>query len=399
MPLALLLSCSGPPSVAVPGDSEAVLDEGIEQVGGVEAEGPLFDPWTVHELTLTIDAEGIDALREAPTEWVSGELELRGQVFASVGVRLKGSASFQGIDHKPAWKIKLDEYVEGQRFEGLQRLTLNNEVWDPTMMAETMAYWTFRDNGSPGPRTGYAAVTLNGNYLGVYALLESMDDEFMDRSWPDSEGGLWEMTRNCDFSGDCSCFDVQETGSAYDAEGITRGCEAAAAGTLDAVKEAFDYDAVIAFLAVERGVNHPDSYSYNLNNFFVYHDPVEDRLSLSPWGADSTFIYAYPPSASNPNCEPLYRDVDGAYSVGWLGRFCEGDATCRADLHTKLLEVADWMEAEDLVGAMERNRDLLDEHAEREAAVNWTMDDREARIDCFLEWTAARPDELRAFVD
>ena len=392
----LALACTWETSLVLPGGVDSAVDEEVEAVPGL---GAVFDPWTVQPLLLELEEEAIQALREEPTSWVSGTLVFREQTFEEVGVRLKGSASFQEVDHKPAWKIKLGEYVDGQRLEGLERLTLNNEVWDPTMMAETMAYRSFRDNGSPAPLTGYAHVTLNGVELGVYALLESMDDDFVDRVWPGSDGGLWEMTRNCDFTGDCSCFDLQETGEAFDPAGITRGCEAVAVGTTEALKGAFDWDALIAFLAVERVVNHPDSYSYNLNNFFVHHDPLEDRLALSPWGADSTFIYAYPPSASNPNCEPLYRDVDEATSVGWLGRFCEEDPSCRADLHAKMVEVADWMEAVDLVGEMERNRDLLDPWAEDELAVNWTTEDREARVACFLEWTAQRPAEVRALAE
>ncbi len=391
---ALLSSCTAGNSLPVIGET-GDSDAGVESVPGSD---PVFDPHLVHEVTIVLEDEAVAALRAQPTVWVEGSLVFGGSAWEHVGVRLKGSASFQTVDQKPAWKIKLDEYVEGQRLHGLERLTMNNEVWDPTMMAETMAYWTFRANGSPAPRTGYAAVTLNDRYLGLYAILESMDDAFIDHTWPDSNGGLWEMTRNCDFTSDCSCFDLQETGDDFDEDGLVRGCEAVAEGTAEALMGAFDWEALIAFLAVERAVNHPDSYSFNLNNFFVYHDPAEDRLSLSPWGADSTFIYAYPPSAANPDCEPLYRDVDTSSSVGWLGSFCMSDEGCREDLGAAMLGVADWMESADLVDAMERNRDMLEDYPPLETSVNWTVEDRDARVACFLEWTAERPSEIRTWV-
>ena len=364
-----------------------------EPVGGPE--GFAYDRTVVHSLDLELPEAAISSLRASPTEWVEGTVTFAGQTWTEVALRIKGSASFQSIDGKPAWKIKFDEYVPGQRFWGLERLTLNNEVWDATMMAETMSYWTWRDNGSPAPRTSYASVRLNGELLGLYAVLESMDDEFVDHNWPGSEGGLWEMTRSCDFTGDCSCFDLQETGDAYDPDGIVRGCEAAAIGTVDALKEAFDWEALIAFLAVEISVNHPDSYSWNLNNFFVYHDPLTDRLSLSPWGADSTFVYVYPPSHPNPDCEAIYLDVLSAGPVGWLMKFCQSQPACLADLRAKVREVSAWMEDADLVGEMERTRDLLDPHAALETHVNWNLADRDANVGCFLDWTARRPDVLR----
>ena len=132
---------------------------------------------------------------------------------------------------------------------------------------------------------------------------------------------------------------------------------------------------------------------------FVYHDPPTDRLSLIPWGADSTFIYATPTSADNPDCQPLYMDVLTTSPVGWLGEFCEADPTCQAALYQKMAEVADWLEATDLVAQMETTRDRLDPYARLETSVNWSLDDREQRVACFLTWTAQRPDELRRWIE
>jgi len=374
-------------------------DEEPEQVGESAGAHPVFDKTVVHELHIDIDELGIQALRDAPTEWTDADLRVGDRTWEAIGIRIKGSASWQPVDEKPALKLKFDEYRPGQDFYGLQRLTLNNEVYDPTMMAETLSYQTFRRLGSPAPRTGYAAVWLADRYVGLYAVIESMDDDFMDHTWPDSNGGMWEMTRECDFTGDCTCFDLQETGGSYEPEGIDQGCAAVASEDFDAIQRAFDWDAVEAFLATETALNHPDSYTWNLNNFFVYHDPIEDELSLIPWGADSTFVYATPASTSNPDCDPLYTDVLEASPRGWLMGFCRSDSDCAEGLEARILAAADLIEEDDLVGQMAELRDQLDPWAERETWVNWTLDDREAWIDCFQRWTEQRPDELRAWVD
>lgn len=403
----LLLACTsalptprpdGAPPVAGDTEMDVELLPGTPDAGQEPDENAdiVFDPTTVHTITLTIPDAGVAALRADPTTQVNAALTFDELAFPSVGVRVKGSASFQSIDQKPALKIELDEYVPGARLHGLERLTLNNEVWDPTMMAETMAYATFRGVGAPAPRTGYASVTLNDRLLGVYTLLEPMDDHFVDHNWPDSEGGMWEMTVGCDFDSDCACFEPQTTGDQFDPDGVRVGCAAVASRDLDVLRATFDWDALLSFLAVQIAVNHPDSYSYNLNNYFVYQDPADQRLTLTPWGADSTFIYAYPVSTPNPDCVPLYLDVDATNPKGVLARICAADADCSAELDARIGEVADWMEAEDLVGQMSRTRDLLDPLAPLETWVNWTLDDRDARVACFLEWTGERPDDLRS---
>lgn len=384
-----------PDDTGEPDDSDDT-DLPPETVDGPEAFS--WDRDRVQQFAFTIDEAGINSLRTAPSEWVSGSLEYAGFTWDQVAFRLKGSSSFQAIDQKPAWKIKFGEYVEGGNFYGLERLTLNNEVWDATMMAENMAYWTWREQGNPAPLTSYASITLNGRLLGVYAILESMDDDFMDRMWPGSNGGLYEMTRNCDFTGDCSCFDLQETGPDFDPQGIKRGCEAVAEGTVEALAEAFDWDSLLTYLAVELSLNHPDSYSFNLNNFFVYHDPIGDRLYLSPWGADSTWTYFYPPSTpTTAGCDHSYGDVLDWSAAGWLMRFCRSDSTCRAELKARVTEIADWMEAADVVGQMEATRDLLDPYAGLETHVNWTVENRADWVACTLAWTKARPATLRAW--
>ena len=92
-------------------------------------------------------------------------------------------------------------------------------------------------------------------------------------------------------------------------------------------------------------------------------------------------------------------DVLEASPRGWLMGFCRSDSDCAEGLEARILAAADLIEEDDLVGQMAELRDQLDPWAERETWVNWTLDDREAWIDCFQRWTEQRPDELRAWVD
>jgi hypothetical protein len=267
------------------------------------------------------------------------------------------------------------------------------------MMAETLAYRSFRELGSPAPRTGYATVELNGQAMGLYTIVEALDKDFVRHRWPGSEGGLWEMTRNCDFAGACDCFDPKWMGDNFDATALTRACAGVAQGSNDALWEVFDHDAVLAFFAAEMVVNHPDSYTYNLNNWHMYHDPLEDRISLSPWGADSTFIYYYPPSGTHL-CEvwSVYDNfTDGI--VGDVTTFCRNDPTCWAEMATATHEAADRFEAMDLPAIVEQTRDLIGAHVHADPRIEWPAEYFDHKVDCLVPWTEARPDAVRAWVE
>lgn len=394
-----------PPRSSLEADTGSEADAGPPLVTEetVEAwESPLFSDTEVVQIEITLSDEAVAALREAPSTYVEGSVSSGGHTWGSVGVRLKGSASWQPIDQKCNWKLKFEDYSE-ERFYGQKRLTLNNNVWDSSAMAQDLAYRFFADAGVPSPRTGYAWVTLNGEDKGLYTILESMDGQFADREFPDSEGNLYETTYAvaCDFDGDGSCFERQATGdNEPDPDhALASALVATREGTSDAIREAFDWDRLIHFLAVERVINHPDSYSYNLNNFFVYHDPIEDRVSLIPWGADSTFVYTYPPNSEDYPCSAAsYRDVLTGGSVGALASFCEGDGECSAYLTDAMSEVADLLDTVDLAGRAEANRERLRPYVEADPYIIYSPENFENKVDCFVEWIHARPAELHAWL-
>jgi len=147
----------------------------------------LFDPAHVTEIDLDMTYEAQVALDADPDEYVEAQLtvtrddgETHGPLL--VGVRLKGSGSFRTMGNKAAFKVKLNEFVKGQKLLGLKALTLNNMVQDPTMLHELLAYDAFRAAGLAAPRTGFAYVRVGGSDYGVYLNLETPDDVWLEKT-------------------------------------------------------------------------------------------------------------------------------------------------------------------------------------------------------------------------
>ncbi len=391
----------GPDTSTGSGDTASEVPDTTEQVPESDGCTPdtIFSDQLVHHFGVELSDESVAALRADPYSYVMGAITFGERRLEPVGVRLKGNSSYQWIDEKPAWKFKIDESMDGCELCGLDRITLHNNVWDTSMMAETLAYRAFRDAGSAAPRTGYATAELNGEALGLYTIVEAIDERYVQHRWPGSQGGLWEMNRNCDFAGACDCFDLKWAGDDFDETALPRACQGVAQDTVDALWRVFDRDAVLAFLAMEVVVNHPDSYTYNLNNWHMYHDPVEDRISLSPWGADSTFIYYYPPSGTHP-CEVW--DVYDNFTDGIVGDVttgCRGDAACWAELSTATLEAAAVLEAMDMPALVEQTRDLIRDQVYADPRVTWPAEYFDHKVGCLVEWTEGRPQQVRDWLE
>ena len=79
-------------------------------------------------------------LRRNPRDYVRATIREGDQVYEEVGIHLKGAAgSFRPVDgDKPAFTLNFDKFVDRQKFHGLDKLSLNNSVQDPSYMTEAI---------------------------------------------------------------------------------------------------------------------------------------------------------------------------------------------------------------------------------------------------------------------
>lgn len=272
-------------------------DPGLE----TDPSAALFPEDEVLQIELWIPEDSASALASQPYENVVAALGFGGVWLEPVALHIKGVyGSLRNLEQKAAFKIDLDEYLPGQRLRGLEHLTLNNMVQDPSCVHETLAYELFRGADVPAPRTAYVALTLNGEYRGLYLNVESEDDQFLQRWFDDPNGNLYEGAYGPDVtSGSYGSLELDEQG----ADDVTdRSDLAALAALLDqAPSEALvpdlealtDLDRNLRMWAGEVMLSHWDGYFYYPNNYRIYHEPSTGQFTLIPWGTDQTFSSAY----------------------------------------------------------------------------------------------------------
>jgi spore coat protein CotH len=208
-----------------------------------------------------------------------------------VGVRNKGQTSFQPVSGKPGFSVKLNEFVPGQKLDGLKKLLLNNTVQDPTWCNETLTYETYRRAGIPAPRVAFAVVTLNGVPKGIYSIGEAVNAQFLARHYGDGmdQGNLYEGP--WDFSQPVENADlkdeVEENRSRDDLRALTalvlsppdQGFAARVAAKLD-------LDQFIRGYAVDAVTVAWDGYAYDAWNYYLYDHPGSGRFVFLPAGAN-----------------------------------------------------------------------------------------------------------------
>ncbi len=382
---------TGPPT----GDTSRA-DTGVERLPDVTAE--LFDDTVVHGIALSLTASDMNALSRDPYTYVPADLSLNGVTW-TVGVRLKGSSSFQTVWEKPNWKVDADRYVEGQRVHGVKKFNLHNNAWDPSHLAESLAFGLFREGDSPAPRVGWATVTVNGDLHGLHTLVEAPGDALIERWVDDATGNLYEAN-NCDFDVvGCGCFETEEFDEG-DHDALMALCDVARMGPETweaAAREILDWDRFLTFVATEIGTQHWDGYSYDDSNFRVFHQASTDRWFWIPWSTDLAFGWAGPRTWEDPSCD-TYGTDPRMYDMGVFAERCQQSETCEAELFEALLAFADRVEAFDHRSWIADRQRLLREDVRADPRDTWGEAWFDSQSACIMDLLDAQPDRLREFV-
>lgn len=159
--------------------------DGMQKTVAVGYEG-LFDQNVVHTIDIEMndwDSFIASATQEAFTEC---SVTIDGEKVSNVGIRGKGNTSLSSVatmgSQKYSFKIEFDQYVKGRSYRGLDKLSLNNLIYDATMMKDDLAYTLMGKMGVPSPLCSYAQITVNGEPWGLYLAVEGVEDGFMERN-------------------------------------------------------------------------------------------------------------------------------------------------------------------------------------------------------------------------
>jgi len=269
----------------------------------------MYDPDAVVEIHLGgISEEELDALEAEPDEYVKGTFELsvngvpKGPLLNDVGIRLKGgTGSARPVKTgKSGFKVRFDEFVKGQRFFEIRRLTLNNMIQDPSMVHETLTYEIFHALDLPASRSGYAFVTLNGDDYGLFLNLETLDEISLPQ-WFETTQHLYEADApGTDLKpGGAGVFEVDEGDDedVSDLEALIEAVNDEEGDWSENVSPFADLEQMTAQWAVERYVGHWDGYAglpnsidpaSRPNNYYLHSDEA-GIFQMMPWGTDQTW--------------------------------------------------------------------------------------------------------------
>ena len=267
----------------------------------------LFDDGTVQELRLSINERDLRELIERYLEniYVPADFQWRDQRVRNVGVRSRGLASRSAS--KPGLRIDFNRYSAGQTFLGLASLVLDNLVTDPALVRERVSMALFKRLRQPASRESFTRLYINSVYQGIYAIVEPVDGEFLQRAFGEKSGYLFERHFLHPFLGE----DLGDELTAYRRVFEPRNHELEADTVLyspirdlfhevnqpvdtvwrERVGRYIDLPQLVTHVAIETFLSEADGVlgASGMANFYLYRGPSSDQHRLIVWDKDHTF--------------------------------------------------------------------------------------------------------------
>jgi len=286
----------------------------------------VFDQSELREYRFTISADSLKYMNTYGyrEEFIPAELNVAGTNVGKIGIRYKGSDytlprcfGFQNGDTtrgtpnktcpKISYKLKFTQYNPDKRFYGLKKLNLHAFSADGTKMHEMLSYELFRDMGIHAPRTSYAKVYINNDFIGLFLAVEEIDGRFTKSRWPDYGDGnlykeVWPRTADTKYYLESLKTNddpednpnVQKMVSYYNA--INSSSEQSFEKNLSSY---MDFDYFLRYLAVDVAIKNWDGMRSwywdskknqgNNHNYFFYEEEPEKpngKTWIIPWDMD-----------------------------------------------------------------------------------------------------------------
>ncbi len=277
----------------------------------------LFDRSVLHEIRLYVHPSDWTKLKQnfLDNTYYPAAMLWRGEYIDDIAVRSRGRGSRSPV--KPGLRVDFDRYAPEQRFRGLKSIVLDNLWQDPPMARERLAMLLFERMGIAAPRVTHTRLYVNDEYTGVYAIVESIDKNFLRRALRDDAGYLYEYKWSDDWNlsvrGDASKyvplpFDPKTHEKSPQPEAIAdfiRAINETPGDDFERVLgEYLDWRHFLTYLAVETFAGERDGLlrEGGVNNFYLYRFDESKRFQFIPWDKDATFIWME---------QPLMEGVEG----------------------------------------------------------------------------------------
>lgn len=271
----------------------------------------LFSTYKVHTINIRFSQPNYwDSLiyyyNQGLEQYMSATVIANGITFNNVGVRLKGNSSFTHPNNKKAFRLGFDEYVSGQKWNGMKGVHLNNFWNDPSFLREKLHLDYCQANNIAAPRGNFVRMSINDTLFAFYSLVEHVDKTFLTSRFGSSNGDYFKAVdgigTGADYISDFRWLGADSTlyYNNYELKSnLTNGPWKKLLTFIDTLNHTGDIATMLPAqmnmepyyktMAIDNVLGNLDSYIFSGRNFYIYFKPPTNKVDWIVWDATLSF--------------------------------------------------------------------------------------------------------------
>lgn len=266
---------------------------------------PIYADSTFAKIYITIDSDSPAQLllpehAESDHEYPATfryESEMIRQTLENVGFRLRGNTSC--YSQKKSFKVSFSTFEKGRKFYGLEKLNLNGEHNDPSIIRSKLCWELFTKTGIPASRANHVMLYVNNEYFGLYINVEHVDENFVLSRFDNNSGNLYKCLRPADlvYLGDdpelykqkyygrrAYELKINDGGDYSDLAFFIKILNLTPADSFRLKFEAiFNINSFLKAMTVDVMTGSWDDYWFWKNNYYLYHNSKTDKFEFIPY--------------------------------------------------------------------------------------------------------------------
>jgi len=321
-----------------------------------QSNGDLFNGQVLQRIDIDLHSADWAKLKQdfRSNEYYPADITWNGIKAYNAGIRSRGVGSRSGT--KPSLKIDFNHYASGQSYLGLKSLVLDNLSQDPSGVHETVSMHFYERLGIPAPRETHVRLYVRGEYVGIYAIIESVDKEFLKRIFgvigddTQNDGWLYEFVWQdhwlfTDLGTDLRDIKLRFEATTHESKSdeekyrkvqelITLANQTSSEQFVQILGPRFDIPGFIRFVAAQAYLGETDGFlgSFGVANFYLYRLENQQQHVLIAWDSDNTFwgsTFPVLPPRDNVLMQKLMAIPE--YEAMWYSEIARANELAEAD--------------------------------------------------------------------
>ncbi|HHH52262.1 MAG TPA: T9SS type A sorting domain-containing protein [Bacteroidetes bacterium] len=274
--------------------------------------GRLFEDTILPRIDIFIDQDSLDELLKYENRWSYHEYKADfvfsdsqgNDTIRDIGFRLRGNTSRSS--KKKSFKVSFNTFEKGRKFYGVEKLNLNGEHNDPSIVRSKFCFDIAKQMGIVASRANHIKLYINGEYFGLYINVEHVDEEFVKSRFGNNNGNLYKCLYPADlkYLGNKPDYYKQEANGRriYDLKtnkdlddysdiaGFIKILHTVSDEEFRCeLEKVFDVDDYLKVIVYDILTANWDDYIFNKNNFYLYHDTKTGKFRYITYDLDNTW--------------------------------------------------------------------------------------------------------------